>query len=311
MILKMLIKVFIFPGFLFMSIYSFLMEYLDRKIYARMQSRTGPPWYQPIADFFKLIGKSEIIPKDANPTMFRLLPLIALASVAAAFAYIPIYSATATFSFDGDIVVVLYFLTIIPLTSFLAGWYSRNAYATIGATRILTQMFAYEVPLFMCMLAPALIADTWSISQISAYYAVHPLHALINIPVCLTGIIAIQCKLERAPFDTPEAETEIVSGVLVEYGGNLLAIFKMATNCELVLVISFFSAIFLPFFTGIAWVDFILYFVKTLLVLFILVLMRATMARLEINNTIRFCWRYLSPIAFAQLIINILVRSVL
>lgn len=310
MILNMLIKIFIFPGFMFMSIYSLLMKYLDRKIYARMQNRMGPPWYQPIADFFKLIGKSEIIPKDANPTMFRLLPLIALTSVAAAFTYIPVFSQAATFSFEGDMVVVLYFLTIIPLTSFLAGWYSRNAYATIGATRILTQMFAYEVPLFMCMLSPALIANTWSVSQISAYYAVHPLHALINIPAFLIGLVAIQCKLERAPFDTPEAETEIVSGVLVEYGGNLLAFFEMAKSCELVLVISFFTAIFLPFFTGTIWIDFILYFVKTLLVLFILTLMKATMARLEINNTVKFCWKYLSPVAFAQLIINILVRGV-
>jgi len=311
MVLEMLFKVFIFPGFLFMTAYSFLVEYLDRKIYARMQNRVGPPWYQPIADFFKLIGKSEIIPEDANPLMFRLLPLVALASVATAFTYVPVYGSKATSSFSGDIVIVLYFLTMVPLTSFLAGWYSRNAYATIGATRVLTQMFAYEVPLFMSMLAPALIADTWSITEMAAYYAAHPLQALINIPALVVGIISIQCKLERAPFDTPEAETEIVSGVLVEYGGKLLAMFKLAVHCELVLVISFYSAVFLPFFTGIAWVDFILYFVKTLMTLFILILMRATMARLEINNTVRFCWKYLSPVAFAQLIINILVGGVI
>lgn len=310
-ILEMLFKVLVFPGFLFMFLYSTLMEFLDRKIYARMQNRVGPPWYQPIADFFKLIGKSEIVPADANPAMFRILPLISLTAVAAAFIYVPVLGGRATSYFNGDIVVVLYFLTIPPLAMFLSGWYSRSVYATIGATRILTQLFAYEVPLFMSLLAPTLIAGTWSITGMAEFYAAHPLYVLINIPAMLTALVSIQCKLERAPFDTPEAETEIVSGALVEYGGKLLAFFRMASDCELLLVLSLFSAIFLPFITGRLWVDFILYIVKTLIVLFVLTLMRATMARFEINNTVRFCWKYLSPVAFGQLLLNVLIRGVL
>ncbi|HEY5466937.1 MAG TPA: NADH-quinone oxidoreductase subunit H, partial [Clostridia bacterium] len=123
--------------------------------------------------------------------------------------------------------------------------------------------------------------------------------------------IAFQCKLERAPFDSPAAETEIVSGPLVEYGGRLLAFFKIATNCELVLVVSLFSAMFLPFMTGVAWVDFLLYFVKTLLTLFLMILMRTTMARFAIGHIVSFCWKRLAPVALGQVILNLLIREVL
>jgi NADH-quinone oxidoreductase subunit H len=311
LVLEMLLKTLIFPGFLFLSIYSFLLVFLDRKIYARMQNRVGPPWYQPLADFFKLIGKKTIIPADADKIMFSVMPLVSLTAIAAAFVYVPVFGMNAIFSFDGDIVIILYFLAIPPLAMFLAGWYSRDVYATIGATRILTQMFVYEVPLFISLLVPSLLAGTWSLSEMTAFYAAHPLYALINIPAMLTALVAFQCKLERAPFDSPEAETEIVSGALVEYGGRLLAFFKMAAGCELVLVVSLFSAIFLPYMTGILWLDFILYIVKTLITLFCLTLMRATMARLEISKIVSFCWKFLTPVALGQVILNLFIRGIL
>lgn len=309
--LEMLCKTLIFPGFLFMLIYSFLLEFLDRKIYARMQNRIGPPWYQPLADFFKLLGKKVIIPEDADAKMFRIMPIVSLSAVASAFLYVPVFGMNAVFSFSGDIVIVLYLLAIPPLTLFLAGWYSRNVYATIGATRVLTQMFVYEVPLFISLLAPTLLAGTWSITEMTAYYSAHPLYALINIPAMFTALIAFQCKLERAPFDSPAAETEIVSGALVEYGGRLLAFFKIATNCELILVVSLFSAVFLPNMTGIVWIDFLLYFVKTLVTLFLMILLRTTMARLDINHIVSFCWKRLAPVALGQVILNLLIRRVL
>jgi len=307
----MLIKTLIFPGVLFLSVYSFILEFVDRKMYAHMQNREGPHWYQPVADFFKLIGKKTIIPADANERIFRAMPFVTLAAVTAAFLYIPVLGGKAVFSFSGDIIIVLYFLTVPPLAKFLAGWYSRDVYATLGAVRILTQMFAYEVPLFISVLAPTLLAGTWSITEMAAFYNEHPLYALINIPAMVIAIISFQCKLERAPFDSPEAETEIVSGVLVEYSGRLLAFFKMAMDSEMVLVISLFSAIFLPFVTGIVWVDFLLYIVKTLAVLLVLTLMRVTMARLEINHIVMFCWKYLAPVALGQVVINLLIRGAL
>ncbi|MCE5196226.1 MAG: NADH-quinone oxidoreductase subunit H [Negativicutes bacterium] len=304
-------KVLILPGILFMSVYGFCLEFADRKLYARMQNRIGPPWYQPLADFLKLIGKKTIIPADANESMFRSMPIVSLAAVASAFLYVPVLGRPAVFSFSGDLIIVLYFLAMPTLAMFLAGWYSRGVFATLGATRILTQMFVYEVPLFISLLAPTLLAGSWSVSGIAAYYAAHPLYALINIPCMLTALIAFQCKMERAPFDSPEAETEIVSGALVEYGGRLLAFFRLASNCELVLILSLFAAVYLPFMTGIFWLDLILYFIKTLFGLFLLTLMRATMARLVISEIVRFCWKYLTPVALLQVVFNFLIRGVL
>lgn len=309
-ILLALLKILIFPGALFLSAYSFAMQFLDRKLYARLQNRKGPPWYQPLADFLKLVGKETIIPAGANHTMFRVIPLFSIASVLAAYLYIPVFGMQATFSFEGDVVVVLYLLTIPTLCEFLAGWYSRSLYATIGATRLLTQMFAYEVPLFLALLSPTLLSGTWSITGTLAYYAAHPWLELVNIPGLAVSLVATQCKLGRVPFDAAEAETEIVSGPLVEYGGRYLAFLTFAKDSELVVLLSLLAALFLPITTGIVGVDLALYFVKTLLGLGLLSIMRGVTARLRINQIVSFCWRYLTPVAFAQIVLNLIIRSV-
>ncbi|HEY8350221.1 MAG TPA: complex I subunit 1 family protein [Clostridia bacterium] len=304
-----LFKILVFPGLIFLAVYALLCEYIDRKVYARLQNRMGPPWYQPLADFLKLLGKETIIPADANRSMFQILPVISLSAVAAAFIYVPVLGASAVYSFEGDLIVVLYLLTIPTMCEFLGGWYSRSVYSTIGSVRTLTQMFAYEVPLFMALLAPALIAKTWSVTGMTSFYSEHPLYVLFNIPAFLTALIAVQGKLERAPFDSPEAETEIVSGALVEYSGKLLALFRMSMDCELVVMASLISAIFLPFMTGIVILDFILYFAKTLAVLLVLTLMRAAMARLRVDQMVNFCWRLLTPAAIVQIILDLVIRG--
>jgi len=116
-----ILKDLIFPGFAFLSIYSFVMQFLDRKLYARLQNRKGPPWYQPLADFFKLLGKETLIPTDANKAMFRVIPVFCLASIAAAFLYIPVWGSNAAYSFEGDLIVVLYLLSIPTLAEFFGG----------------------------------------------------------------------------------------------------------------------------------------------------------------------------------------------
>lgn len=304
-------NILIFPGFLFLGVYALVMAFLDRKIYARLQNRQGPPWFQPTADFLKLIGKETILPDSADKKIFAFIPVLALAAVTAAFLYIPIWSSSSVLPFEGDLIVILYLLTIPTLCFFLGGWYSTSIYATLGAVRVLTQLFAYEVPLFMALLGPALLADTWSLSGITQYYAAHPLYILINIPAFIVAVIACQGKLERVPFDLPEAETEIVSGAFVEYSGRLLAIFKMATDSQLVVVSSLIAAIFLPFFTGNPLADFGLYIVKTLGILAIFSLFRAVMARVRIEQMVNLCWGILVPTALVQLIINLLLKGVL
>ena len=310
-ILPNLFNILVFPGFLFLSLYGLVLEFVDRKLYARFQNRKGPPWFQPLADIIKLVSKETIIPCDANKKMFTALPVFALTAASTAFLYIPIWGMNAIFSFKGDIVVVLYLLTIPTLTFFLAGWYSTSLYSTIGAVRALTQLFAYEVPLFMALLAPALLAGTWSISEITAFYHNNPLFILANIPGFFIAIIAIQGKLERVPFDMPEAETEIVAGTFTEYSGRLLAIFRMAIDVEMIVVSALISAVFLPFFiTTNPIIGFLLFVVKTLFIVFILAIMRSAMARLRIEQMVNFCWKILTPFAILQIFIDLLIKGV-
>ncbi|MCL2496829.1 MAG: NADH-quinone oxidoreductase subunit H [Clostridiales bacterium] len=306
-----LFQMLIFPGFLFLGVYSLIFEFLDRKMVARLQNRVGPPWYQPLADFLKLLGKEIIIPEEADRKIFPVLPVIALAAVTAAFLYVPTYKISSVYPFEGDLIVLLYLMTLPTLTFFLAGWYSTSVYAAIGSVRVLTQLFSYEVPLFMALLSPALLAGTWSLSGLAAFYGQYPLYVLINLPALVVAIIACQGKLERVPFDLPEAETEIVTGAFVEYGGRLYAIFRMAIDAELVVVSSIIAAIFLPFYSLNPLLGMLLYVLRTLVVLFVLALFRAVMARVRIEQMVMFCWRYLTPLAILQIIINLIVRGVL
>lgn len=308
-ILALLCRILLFPGFLFLAVYSLALAFADRKLYARLQSRQGPPWYQPLADLLKLVGKETVVPAQANQRMFRAIPVFALAAMATAFIYVPVWGREAVFAFEGDMVVTLYLLAIPTLTTFLAGWYSRSLYATVGATRVLTQMFSYEVPMFLAILAPTLLSGSWSLSANLEFFAERPALILLNLPAAVVTLVAAQCKLERTPFDAPEAETEIVSGPLVEYGGRYLACFTFAKDCELTVIVSLFAALFLPFTTGVAWADFLLYLLKTGLVLGLMCLARAVTARLRINQIVSFCWRLLLPCALFQVLLNLLARG--
>lgn len=305
-------QIFVFPGLLFLAVAGFAAEYLDRKLYARLQNRVGPPWFQPVADFVKLCAKEEVTPDDANRGIFRSMPFFAIAAAASAVFSIPLWRTTALFRFPGDLIIVLYLLTIPTLTFFLGGWYSTSLFSKIGAVRSLTQLFAYEVPLFMSILAPALLADTWSISVMTSFYARHPWYWLLNGIGFFISLVSILGKLERVPFDIPEAETEIVAGTFTEYGGRLFALFRLAVNIESVVAASLLAAVFLPFWTDAhPALGFLVYLAKLVFVLACLALLRTLFARLRIDQMISFCWKYMAPLAFLQLLINLIAKGLL
>jgi len=238
--------ILVFPGLIFLSVSGWAVEYMDRILYARLQNRKGPPWFQPFADFVKLVSKEDLIPTEANPMMFKLMPVLALTAVLTAFLHIPMWGSTPIISFDGSVIVVVYLLTLPTLAFFLAGWYSTSLYSTIGAVRTLTQLFAYEVPLLLAVLAPALLAHTWSLEKMAEFYSQeqHWLLALTNAVGFLVALVALQGKLERVPFDIPEAETEIVGGTFTEYSGRLLGLFRLAIDMEAVVGASLLAAVF-------------------------------------------------------------------
>jgi NADH-quinone oxidoreductase subunit H len=310
--LQALFNILVFPGFLFLSVFGLAAEYIDRKLYARLQNRMGPPWFQPMADFIKLLAKEDIIPEEADPFMFKILPVVALTAIITAFLYIPIWSTQSLFSFEGDVIVVLYLLTIPTMTFFLAGWYSTSFYSMFGAVRSLTQLFAYEVPLFLAVLSPALLANTWSLSSMAAFYQAHPWYWLFNLIGFGVALVAVQGKLEKVPFDIPEAETEIVAGTFTEYSGRLLALFRMAIDMEMVVACALIAAVFLPFGFGLGPVaGFLLFIIKVLFVIGLLSLFRTVLARVRIDQMVEFCWKYLAPAALCQIVLDLVLKGVL
>ena len=306
-----LVYILIFPGLLFLAFYGTVLEFVDRKVYARFQNRKGPPWFQPVADFIKLLGKEAIVPNDANGFVFKALPVIAVAAVTTAFLSVPLWGTTAVISFQGDMIVVLVLLVLMPLCFFAAGWNASSMYSTIGAHRVLTQLFAYEVPLLMSIMGPAILCGSWSLSDIAAFYAAQPALALLNLPGLAIWLLAAQGKLERIPFDTPEAETEIVAGAFTEYSGRHLAFFRLAIDMELVVLPSICAAIFIPIFSANPFIGFALFIVKTLVVLFILTLIKAAMARIRIEQLMRFSWMVLLPLSLVHLLINLIAKGIL
>jgi len=303
-------NILVFPGFVFLLGFALAGEWLDRKLYARMQSRVGPPWFQPLADIIKLSAKEDTIPNDADRTIFKLMPVVALTATVVAIFYIPLWSSNALSAFSGDLVVVMYLLTIPTLTFFLGGWFSRSVYSLIGAARALSQLFAYEIPLMLAVLSPAMLAGSWSISEISAFYAQRWYLAPINTIAFLVSLIALLGKLERVPFDAPEAETEVVAGSFTEYGGRFLALFRLCVDVEMIVGASLVAAIFLPFGLGLnPWLAFVVYLIKVEALILVLSFLRTIMARIRIDQMINFCWKYLAPAAFLQLVINLLLKG--
>jgi len=308
--LASLLYVVVLPAFLTLG--GLMAQFVDRKLYARLQHRVGPPWYQPFADSIKLLTKEEIVPEHADAFIFKVVPLVALAATVTAFFYIPLWSPHALHAFEGDAVVVLYLLTIPTLCLFLGGWFSTSLYAGIGSVRTLTALFAYEVPLFMAILAPAVLAGTWSLSGIASYYQAHPWRAFANAIGFGVAVVALLGKLEKAPFDIPEAETELAGGTLTEYSGKLLALFRMTLDVEAVVASSLLAAVFLPWGMSLHPVLVLaLQGVKVLGIVFLLALARTVFARMRLEQMVTFCWRWVAPAALVQLVVAVALNGVL
>lgn len=303
-----LAQIAIFPGFLFLAVYGLWLQWVDRKLTAVMQNRVGPPWIQPAADFIKLLAKEVIVPDAADSPIFRAIPFVAMASVMTAIVSIPV-TGSALFSFQGDLIAVVYLLTIPTVTFFLAGWSSTSPYATVGSMRVLTQLFAYEVPLMLALIGPAILAGTWNITEIADFFSAHPSLIPAQLLGFLAALIALQGKLERLPFDIPHAKNEIVGGQFTEYSGRLFAFFLLAVDMELVVGAALLNAVFLGGALGLTGLGAVVVFLaKTLFITFLLALLKVLMARIRIEQMINFCWKYLAPVAMAQVLFDIFLK---
>ena len=293
-ILLSLAALLIFPGDLFLLFVSLAFEWVDRKLLARMQNRVGPRWFQPLADIIKLLAKEEVVPDSVDASLFIALPIVALSGVMTAAIYIPFPGRTPIGSFPGDLIAAVFLLSLLTLCLGLAGANTLDRFSLVGATRALTQLFAYEAPFLLALLGPAFVAGSWEISEIISYTDGRWL--LITQPFgFIVAVIGLIGKLEIPPLDAPEAETEIVAGALTEYSGRGLAFFRLAKGAALVLGLTLIAAFYLG---GVATP--MLFLAKTLVLLLVIVGIHALFTRLRIDQTVGLWWRYGTLLVLVQ-----------
>jgi NADH-quinone oxidoreductase subunit H len=300
-----LIAMFLFPGGLTLMAFALLYEYVDRKLVARYQNRVGPRLLQPLADVVKLLAKEEVIPHGVIPAFIVLLPIGALVGALTAALYIPLGGFAPAGSLPGDLIIVIFLLGLMTLCVGLAGANTVDRFSLIGATRTLTQLFSYEAPFLLALLGPAIAAGSWQIDQIH-HLALSGTWFLFSQPIGFAvAVIGLMGKLELAPFDAPEAESEIVAGALTEYSGRGLALFRLGKDVELVIGITLIAAFYLG---GLA--NPLLFVVKTLGLLALVAMLQALFARLRIDQTVGLWWRVGALLALVQLLIVVVIKGV-
>ena len=282
---------------------------IDRRIVARMQARIGPPLRQPFTDVRKLFTKQSIVPANAIPWLFNLMPVIALASSIAVLMYLPFGSLAPILGEAGDMILVLYLLIVPSLALVIGGFASGSPYATVGAQREMVSMIAYELPLAISViiiawrLMAAGVAEPFSfitLMQTSVWDVVGPL-GIVGLLILLFLFMWITPgELSKVPFDTPEAETELAGGILAEYSGRNLGVFSLAQAVKMVAILTFGIIILLPWnlspvfgMTGaVAVLLDLAFFVLKVIVVSILsvTVIRTMMARLRITQVVKLYW---------------------
>lgn len=301
--------VLIFPGFLFCFITGMLLCGIDRKIVAKMQKRVGPPVLQPFYDFFKLCGKETIVPAAASGTVFMAAPIVGLAALVVLQLFIPIHGFTA-FSGMADVIVILYLLLIPAMAAMLGGAASGSPYAGIGLSREMVTVISCELPLVLVLLAVGKVAGgdsvTFSMSNIVKFQLDNGsliTHASL-IPAAIAFLLIIPGETGSHPFDTAEAETEICEGLLAEYSGGPLAVFKLTNSIKLLTMTSLFTALFLGGIgVGIPAVDALIMFAFSVVITIVTVsLVHAVTARLKIEQVFKYYWTIVTALALVSLV---------
>jgi NADH-quinone oxidoreductase subunit H len=313
LIKSVIIIIFLLTGFAYMTLF-------ERRAVARLQGRLGPNrvgpagLFQPIADGVKLVLKEQLTPRDAVLPLYWIAPAISGVVAFLSFAVIPVGPA---FEVAGrtvqpwlaDVSIgILYILAITSLGIYgivLGGWASGNKYSLIGAIRSSAQMISYELSLGLSVLGVVMMAGTLSLTQIVDAQK----QVWFLIPQALGAIvyfIAGIAETNRAPFDLPEAEQELVAGYHTEYSGLRFTLYFMAEYINMITVSAIATTLFLggwwgPFAPGPWW-----FLIKVAALLFVYIWLRATLPRLRYDQLMRFGWLVLLPLA----VLNVVVTAV-
>lgn len=314
-VLEAAFTLLVYPGFVFLYLCAWAAEWIDRRVTARLQGRIGPPWFQPLADTIKLLAKEDVLPEGANEWVCALTAIASLAAVLTASLYIPVGRVAAA-SFEGDLIVVLFLLSIPALAYFVAGWASVGVYSILGGSRSLLQYFSYEVPFLMALSGPAILGGSWSISSIAAHQS-RTLWAVWVQPVGFgLAIVGLIGKLKREPFDIPKAKSEVGAGPLTEFSGRKLALWDVTLMIQTVVGVFLLANAFLggggPG-VGVPTAPWTVAALRTagtfgLKALAILLILSATgvlYARLRIDQLANLGWRVLAPLGLLQTVTTI------
>lgn len=280
----------------------------ERKIAGRVQMRYGPQeagpagLLQTLADTVKLVLKEDITPTLADARVFRVMPFLVFVPCASALVVVPFAAGWAPFDIASG---ALFFLAVPGLSVIgiiLAGWSSRNTYASIGGVRAAAQMVSYEIPRTLSVLALCLLAGSLSTGTIRAEWR------LWWLPLLLVGFvvyfISSIAELNRGPFDLPEAESELVAGYFAEYSGIRWAIFMMAEYGGIVAASLFGAATFLGGGLGLPGVVGAVVFVAlAVLIASAMIWAKWTFPRMRPDQLMGFAWKVLTPMALVQLVL--------
>jgi NADH-quinone oxidoreductase subunit H len=294
----------------------------ERKLLGRFQARYGPNragpigYLQPLADVVKLIFKEDFVPRGANRILFQIAPLISVFAAVAAVAVIP-FGGVHTFwghhvaLVGTDINIgVLYLFALSGIGFYgliLGGWASGNKYSLLGSARTAAQLVSYEVAMGLSIIGVVMMAQSLSLVDIVHAQQDTVWYILFQPLGFVIFLIAAVAETNRAPFDMPEAESELVAGYHTEYGGLKFAMFFLAEYINMIIVSALGATLFLggfsgPFLPGVVWLA-----IKVAALLFLFIWLRATLPRLRYDRLMKLGWKVLLPLATLNLVVTAIV----
>jgi NADH-quinone oxidoreductase subunit H len=318
----------------YLTVNALFLVYLERKVSAWMQRRMGPtevgPWglLQTAADMVKLISKQLMTPKGVDKPLYHLAPLVVFAPVVAVVGLFPFSRDLAILNIDLGLILVFAFAGLGIIGIFMAGWGSHNKYALLGAMRSVAQNISYEVPLILSTLSIVLMASAMEhgiqvdgtaldINGLNLAHVALLQHDVgywfvLTQPVAaVIYLIAATAETNRAPFDIPEAESELIAGFHTEYSGMRFAIFFFAEYSNMFIVSMVAAVLFLggwsgPLLPGPVW-----FLLKVYGVIFTMMWFRWTFPRLRFDQLMTFCWAILVPLSILNLLVTAFLVKVL
>jgi NADH-quinone oxidoreductase subunit H len=282
--------ILIFPGFLFTVCLGLIASWIVRKVSALVQWRVGPPLLQPFYDVIKLVGKEVLVPQEAQQAVFKAAPAVGLAGVLLLSTMLWRIAIAPKMLFVGDIIVAIYLMVLPSLALILGSSASASPHAAVGTSREMKLVMSYELPLVLAFIV--VIIKAGGQLNLASIAQQAPALSISGMLAFLVGLLCVQAKLGFVPFDIAEAETELGSGVLMEYSGGLLAVWKVMQAMMLVALPLFLVMVFLGGFDIMLWWPLLLSIGKYVLVLVLIILIKNTNPRVRIDQAMKFFWVY-------------------